>query len=239
MAESAADAAHGAARVAGTSTLLKILGTVSKQAASNFESQLLEARLEVQQLHGTLAAQRSRISQLLREIADLDENIALFVRNRITVEEIVASSRLFAEKSGSIEMHALEPLFSKMFTILHARGNYIRRAAPLISVQDRNIFLHITMRCIFGDEFDIHHEYALLRVIQSLIGDEMISCSNVSTFMRGTSFISAVCYTLSPMYFCNIMHRCCPPTAADRACIASSKTRLAICFRISPWPTRI
>jgi hypothetical protein len=188
MAESAADAAHSVA----TSTLLKILATVSKQAASNFESQLLEARLEVQQLHGTLAAQRSRISQLLREIADLDENIALFVRNRITVEEIVSSSRLFAAKSGAIEMHALEPLFSKMFTILHAHGNYIRRAAPLISVQDRNIFLHIVMRCIFGDEFDLHHEYALLRVIQSLIGDDMIACCNVANFMRGSSFISAV-----------------------------------------------
>lgn len=195
--EAAADAPPSVARCAGSSPLLKILATVSKQAASNFESQLLEARLEVQQLHGTLAAQRSRIAQLLREIADLDENIALFVRNRITVEEIVSSSRFFAAKSGALEMHALEPLFSKMFTILHAHGNYIRRAAPHISAQDRNVFLHIVMRCIFGDEFDVHHEYSLLRVIQSLIGDEMIACSNVSAFMRSASFISAALSTYS------------------------------------------
>ena len=193
MAQSAADAPAASA-------LLKILASVSKQASSNYESQLLEARLEVQQLHGTLAAQRGRISQLLREIADLDENIALFVRNRITVEEIVSSSRLFAEKSGALEVHALEPLFSKMFTILHAHGNYIRRAAPFVSVQDRTVFLHIVVRCIFGDEFDVHHEYRLLRLLQALIGDEMIACTNVAVFMRSGAFIAAACaaYSLRP-----------------------------------------
>jgi hypothetical protein len=200
MAASATDASSCTATGADANALLTVLATVSKQAASNFESQLLEARLELQQLHGTLAAQRSRISQLLREIAELDENISLFVRNRITVEEIVSSSRLFPSKSGSLEVHVLEPQFSKLFTILHAHGNYIRRAAPFVLVQDRTVFLHIVTRCIFGDEFDVHHEYSLLRLIQSLIGDELIACTNVSTLMRSGSFIAAVCsaYSLRP-----------------------------------------
>jgi hypothetical protein len=200
MAESIRDTPNSAVRAAGTGALLKILSTVSKQATSNFESQLLEARLEVQQLHGTLAAQRGRISQLLREIADLDESISLFVRNRITVEDIVSSSRHFSAKSGSLEVHALEPLFSKMFTILHAHGNYIRRAATFVSVPDRTVFQHIVVRCIFGDEFDVHHEHSLLRLIQGLISDEMIACTNISSFMRSSSFTAVLCsaYSLRP-----------------------------------------
>jgi hypothetical protein len=82
---------------------------------------------------------------------------------------------------------------------------------------------------IHEDEFDVHHEYSLLRLIQALIGDEMISCTNISTFMRSGSFISAVCsaYSLRPR-----LHRFLKDTIGNLILdIAIANEDLEICVR--------
>ncbi len=143
---------------------------------------------------------------------DLDIKIALLVRNRITLDEVVKMSRakskgtladldrqsnnslgvsqdgLFSStnlKSLDKDSRSRLELYQNLFYLLQTQPKYLAKAIFLIKQVKIRSFMDNILLTIFNFANSSREEYLLLKLFQEAIREEMKSVSDVGDFMRG------------------------------------------------------
>lgn len=141
---------------------------------------------------------------LERELESLEAKIALLVRNRITVQQIIAeSSGLLVEMDKRASTDSTAHLGSKkdgyteLLNLLVGDCRYLASLCRVIDPQKREALIHTTIFTVFGDQYDVRLEKQLLSIFHELIKDEFAAAEELGTVMRAnttvTKMMSAYC----------------------------------------------
>ncbi|KAJ7068257.1 ras GTPase-activating protein, partial [Mycena amicta] len=145
------------------------------------------------------------------ELSDLDVKIALFVRNRQSVEEVVRTRRLGAdsaaaraERASILAAHGdpfsgphtidqaarrkLE-LYQQLFYLLQTRGEYLSRLFIQMSIdgatENNRRFTERVVLTLFGFGQDRREDFLLLKLFQLAIQDEVNSAGSIHEIVHG------------------------------------------------------
>lgn len=156
-------------------------------------------------------------------ITQLDIKIALLVKNKITLDEVVKHQKHFGGHVGSLltntEMASKDPFdlkalnknsrrklehYQELFFILQTQPQYLARLFRRIREQataekECDRIKHLTMG-VFGYAQKRREEYYLLKLITRSIKEEVDACPSIQDYLRGNFFWAKVfsAYVKSP-----------------------------------------
>lgn len=156
-------------------------------------------------------------------ITQLDIKIALLVKNKITLDEVVKHQKHFGGHVGSLltntEMASKDPFdlkalnknsrrklehYQELFFVLQTQPQYLARLFRKIREQataekECDRIKHLTMG-VFGYAQKRREEYYLLKLITRSIKEEVDACPSVQDYLRGNFFWAKVfsAYVKSP-----------------------------------------
>lgn len=156
-------------------------------------------------------------------ITQLDIKIALLVKNKITLDEVVKHQKVFGGHVGSLltntEIASKDPFdlkalnknsrrklehYQELFFILQTQPQYLARLFRRIREQataekECDRIKHLTMG-VFGYAQKRREEYYLLKLITRSIKEEVDACPSVQDYLRGNFFWAKVfgAYVKSP-----------------------------------------
>ncbi|KAF7301657.1 RAS GTPase-activating protein [Mycena indigotica] len=153
-----------------------------------------------------------RENQVLEnELSDLDVKIALFVRNRQNVEEVLRTRRLGADSAAAraeratilaahgdpfsgphtIDLAARRKLelYQQLFYLLQTRGEYLSRLFVRMSVdaasENNRRFTERVVLTLFGFGQDRREDFLLLKLFQLAIHQEIQSAGSIHEIIHG------------------------------------------------------
>jgi Ras GTPase-activating-like protein IQGAP2/3 len=141
---------------------------------------------------------------LHHDVLQLDEQIKMLIKNRITVEEIAHNfSHLIPQKDGEGEEivratlnQEEQILYGQMFFELQHNPIYLVRAARSITGSAAmGNFTNTVLLTIFGDQYDNNDEQMLLVMLREMLRKEFESTKEVGTFMRTNSVLTQMLST--------------------------------------------
>jgi hypothetical protein len=123
---------------------------------------------------------------------NIDEKIKLLIKNRITLQEVMASTAAHApdikspthaaqteDSLSSSMLKQKRPLYEEMFYLLQSKPVYLARVCRLLQPRTDSIalFVQTVVFDLFGDAYDSHEERLLLSLFKLAISSEMNACS--------------------------------------------------------------
>ena len=144
-------------------------------------------------------------------IQQLDIKIALLVKNKITLDEVVKHQKHFGGAAGSLlnsaELSSKDPFdlkalnktsrrklehYQELFFILQTQPHYLarlfRRIREQATVEKESERIKHLMMGLFGYAQKRREEYYLIKLIARSIKEEIDRCPSVSDYLRGTFF---------------------------------------------------
>lgn len=145
---------------------------------------------EIQELKKNLIVAVRTNHKLERDLAKLDKRIALLIKNKQSLQEVLAASKGMRKK-GKIEEHQMDPKkmehYQDMFYLLQTDPKYLARCIYLISPQQLESFLDTVILTLFGDAYSPREEFLQLSLFQLAMQKEMSVIKNLTDFIGGQS----------------------------------------------------
>ena len=187
---------------------------------SNFD---FEEEAEFERLRKTVVQHVRQNEMADQYITQLDIKIALLVKNKITLDEVVKHQKHFGGDAGSLltntEISSKDPFdlkalnknsrrklehYQELFFILQTQPQYLARLFKRIREQataekECERVKHLTMG-LFGYAQKRREEYYLIRVITRSMKEEIDHCPSVQDYLRGNFFWAKIfgAYIKSP-----------------------------------------
>ena len=182
-----------------------------------------DEEVEFERLRKTVVQHVRQNEMADQYITQLDIKIALLVKNKITLDEVVKHQRHFGGSVGSLitnsEMSSKDPFdlkalnknsrrqlerYQEMFFILQTQPQYLARMFKRMREQaspekECERTKHLMMG-LFGYAQKRREEYYLIKLITRSIKEEVDSCHTLKDYLRGNFFWAKVfgAYTKSP-----------------------------------------
>ncbi|OTA68630.1 hypothetical protein K449DRAFT_461463 [Hypoxylon sp. EC38] len=179
--------------------------------------------IEFERLRKTVVQQVRQNEMLEQYIDQLDIKIALLVKNKITLDEVVRHQNTFGGHSSSLLANAsiasanqfdLKALnkssrkklesYQQLFFNLQTQPQYLarlfRRLRELATAEKECKRIELLMMGLFGYAQKRREEYYLLKLIVRSIREEVDACNTIQEYLRGNFFWSKLLsnYTRSP-----------------------------------------
>ena len=141
-----------------------------------------------------------------KELDVIDAKIALLVRSKITIDEILSGHggegakeerlREFnAGKSGAAGPTQGQ-LYGRLFYLLHRNTEYIARLASYVKFSEIDQFLQTVMFSLYGNhQCEAEEEHLLLTMFRSLMADELGKAHNINEIFRQNSVLTRMLTT--------------------------------------------
>lgn len=159
---------------------------------------------EIQELKRNLVSEIRRNHVLERELNKLDKRIALLIKNRGNIQDVLAQShgskkaRTQEEKSGALEITSdprkLEH-YQNLFYLLQTEPLYLANLVYLMQAEHMENFLDTVILTLFGDAFSPREEYLILKLFQLAVQKEMSAIKNASDFLKADSVVPKMVIT--------------------------------------------
>ena len=182
-----------------------------------------DEEIEFERLRKTVVQHVRQNEMADQYITQLDIKIALLVKNKITLDEVVKHQKHFGGSIGSLltntEMSSKDPFdlkalnknsrrkleqYQELFFVLQTQPHYLGRLFKRIREQatpekECERLKHLMMG-LFGYAQKRREEYYLLKLITRSIKEEVDSCHSLQEYLRGTFFWAKVfsAYIKSP-----------------------------------------
>ena len=170
-----------------------------------------DEEVEFERLRKTVVQHVQQNEMADQYITQLDIKIALLVKNKITLDEVVKHQRHFGGHVGSLlsntEMSSKDPFdlkalnknsrrkleqYQELFFVLQAQPQYLARLfrklrEQAIPEKECERIKHLTMG-LFGYAQKRREEYYLLKLITRSVKEEVDSCHSLQDYLRGNFF---------------------------------------------------
>ena len=182
-----------------------------------------DEEVEFERLRKTVVQHVRQNEMADQYIAQLDIKIALLVKNKITLDEVVKHQRHFGGDAGRLltnsEMASKDPFdlkalnktsrrklehYQELFFVLQTQPQYLARLSKRIrekatAEKECEHIRHLIMG-LFGYAQKRREEYYLIKLITRSIKEEVDSCASVRDYLRGNFFWSKLfsAYAKSP-----------------------------------------
>eukprot|EP00298_Acanthocystis_sp_HF-20_P006373 c16257_g1_i1.p1 GENE.c16257_g1_i1~~c16257_g1_i1.p1 ORF type:complete len:735 (-),score=290.96 c16257_g1_i1:15-2219(-) len=203
--------------------LSEVQEILRNDAKAEQQSQIQKDKEELERLRKEILSEMQENTQIDKNLKDLDETIRLYIKQNMSVHEIVArSQRLIVEHKvpdGNV-LGASKKLYEQMFLLLQLEPHYIASLAYSISIPEFVAFIQIVTGTIYGDQYDARLERLFLLLLDLLLAFELELCTEKHTFLRAntptTKFLSSYCRREQSIYFLReILHDDVAALAAD------------------------
>ncbi|KAF2068794.1 hypothetical protein CYY_009886 [Polysphondylium violaceum] len=135
---------------------------------------------------------------LERDIKNLDKKIALLIKNRITLEEIMASSGDIVEmqtKTVQIKDKSQRDHYGQLFYLLQNNTNYIAQLAKLVKVGEIDNLLQTVMFTLYGNQYEEKEEHLLLSMFQKVLQEEFKEATSIGSLLRANTALTRMMTT--------------------------------------------
>merc|ERR1712137_327040 len=146
---------------------------------------------EIQELKKQLVISMRQNHKLERDLAKLDKRIALLIKNRTSLQEVLATSkRLRSQKKGQGgEATQMDPKklenYQDLFYLLQTEPRYLARCVYMINPQQLESFLETVILTLFGDAYSPREEYLILSLFKLSIEKEISVIKTLGDFIGG------------------------------------------------------
>eukprot|EP01095_Lingulamoeba_sp_RSL-Kostka_P012243 TRINITY_DN481_c0_g2_i1.p1 TRINITY_DN481_c0_g2~~TRINITY_DN481_c0_g2_i1.p1 ORF type:complete len:902 (+),score=391.29 TRINITY_DN481_c0_g2_i1:61-2766(+) len=144
----------------------------------------------IQDLKKDLVVNVRKNHRLERDLAKLDKKIALLIKNKLSVEEVLAASRKLKKKKNTqtitIDSKKLEH-YQDLFYLLQMNPKYLANCIYVINPKELESFLETVILTLFGDAFSPREEFLLLSLFRLTIERELSVLKVFTDFVSGQS----------------------------------------------------
>mmetsp|Transcript_17716 Transcript_17716/g.53103 ORF Transcript_17716/g.53103 Transcript_17716/m.53103 type:complete len:779 (+) Transcript_17716:136-2472(+) len=197
---SSAPAAAGRPRGGRTQSLrfsVQNLFSVIKGQDQETGDRLAQTQDVLNDLKGKISASSKKNFTLEKEISNLDKKISLLVRNRITLEEVMAQSGDISLINRTISLkdkHERE-FYGQLFALLQKETRYIGQLTRLIKLAEIDNLLQTVMFTLYGNQYDEAEEHILLSMFRLVLEEEFRLAKSVSNLLRANSALTRMMTT--------------------------------------------
>lgn len=135
---------------------------------------------------------------LEKDIEVLDKKIALLIRNRITLDEVLASSGDMADvyaRTTTLESSKDTALYGQLFWLLQRHTAYLASLTRLVSLGEIDNLLQTVMFTLYGNQYDQLEEHLLLSLFQQVLHDDFLTASDLGSLLRANTAITRMMTT--------------------------------------------
>ena len=157
---------------------------------------------EIQELKKQLVIEIRRNHVLDRDLAKLDKRIALLIKNRTSLQEVLAASRgLKSKKKSRIDAadFSADPRkiehYQDLFYLLQTEPRFLARCVYLVTTEQLDSFMDTTVLTLFGDVFSPREEYLILRLFQIAVQHQISVITTIGDFLQQDSVIPKMIIT--------------------------------------------
>ncbi|KAL6058637.1 Ras GTPase-activating protein [Balamuthia mandrillaris] len=134
---------------------------------------------------------------LERDIRNLDRKIALLIRNRISIEEIMTNSgdMSLLNKTGQIKNKRDRELYGELFWLLQHETKYIAALARIVSLAQIDNLLQTVMFTLYGNQYDEMEEHLLLSMFRTVLDKEFKEAQGIGSLLRANTALTRMMTT--------------------------------------------
>jgi len=134
---------------------------------------------------------------LERDVFNLDKKIALLIRNRITLEEVMASSGDFTmlNRTTTLKDKREKEHYGQLFHILQRTTAYIATLARLVKLSEIDNLLQTVMFTLYGNQYDDEEEHLLLNTFQRVLHAEFSEATGIGNLLRANTALTRMMTT--------------------------------------------
>lgn len=143
---------------------------------------------EIQELKKQLVISMRQNHKLERDLAKLDKRIALLIKNRTNLQDVIAASKgLKSQKKGEITQMDPKKLenYQALFYLLQTEPRYLARCVYMINPQQLESFLETVILTLFGDQYSPREEYLILSLFKLSMEKEIGAIKALGDFIGG------------------------------------------------------
>eukprot|EP01133_Synstelium_polycarpum_P007296 gene7296-8484_t len=135
---------------------------------------------------------------LERDIRNLDKKIALLIKNRITLDEIMQSSGDILEMQNrtiTIKDKSQRENYGQLFYLLQNNTTYIASLARLVKVGEIDNLLQTVMFTLYGNQYEENEEHLLLSMFQKVLAEEFKEATSIGSLLRANTALTRMMTT--------------------------------------------
>eukprot|EP01117_Protostelium_nocturnum_P007271 TRINITY_DN25_c0_g1_i1.p1 TRINITY_DN25_c0_g1~~TRINITY_DN25_c0_g1_i1.p1 ORF type:complete len:454 (-),score=173.99 TRINITY_DN25_c0_g1_i1:1447-2808(-) len=177
------------------STLFKIVHEQDAEKGDILQSK----KNELAEIKKEIALCSKRNFNIEKDVSILDQKIALLIKNRITLEEVMASSgdvsSLLLHRTTVIKDKKEREHYGQLFYLLQREAVYIATLARLVNLKDIDNLLQTVMFTLYGNQYDDEEEHLLLSLFQKVLQEDIQEATSLGTLMRANTALTRMMTT--------------------------------------------
>ncbi|EAL62943.1 RasGTPase-activating protein [Dictyostelium discoideum AX4] len=134
---------------------------------------------------------------LERDIKNLDKKIALLIKNRITLEEIMNSGDIVELQTRTVTLKdkSQRDHYGQLFYLLQNNTTYIAQLAKLVKVGEIDNLLQTVMFTLYGNQYEEKEEHLLLSMFQKVLQEEFKEATSIGSLLRANTALTRMMTT--------------------------------------------
>lgn len=135
--------------------------------------------------------------ELEREIRQLDQKIALLIRNRLTLDEVMASSGdiSLVNRTITLKDKRERELYGQLFGLLQVETRFVSTLARLVKLGEIDNLLQTVMFTLYGNQYDESEEHLLLSMFKSVLFEEFRQSKSIANLLRANTALTRMMTT--------------------------------------------
>lgn len=162
------------------------------------KTELIESnQKKLNELKKEISLSSKKNFNLEREIRTLDQKIALLIRNRITIDEVIATS-LEGEginRTITLKDKREREQYGQLFWVLQNATHYISHLARLVRLGEIDNLLQTVMFTLYGNQYDEHEEHLLLSMFKTVLAEEFKQAKGLGSLLRANTALTRMMTT--------------------------------------------
>jgi Ras GTPase-activating-like protein IQGAP2/3 len=157
--------------------------------------------LRIQELKKQLVIEIRRNHVLDRDLQKLDKRISLLIKNKGSIQDVIAASKGLKsnKKRGEAHDFAADPRkvenYQNLFYLLQTEPRYLARCLFLVNAEQMESFLETTILTLYGDAFTPREEFLILKLFQLAIQHEISVVKHVGDFLSSDTVVPKMVIT--------------------------------------------
>jgi Ras GTPase-activating-like protein IQGAP2/3 len=178
-------------------SIINIIDVIKQQDASKGEL-LAKNQKMLYDLKREISVSSKKNFALERDIRTLDKKIALLIKNRISLEEVMASSGLievFTPGTTTLKDRKERESYGYLFYLLQRDTRFIAQLARLVKAGEIDNLLQTVMFTLYGNQYEENEEHLLLSMFQAVLQAEFDEATGLGSLLRANTALTRMMST--------------------------------------------
>ncbi|GAM17373.1 hypothetical protein SAMD00019534_005480 [Acytostelium subglobosum LB1] len=159
---------------------------------------------EIQELKRNLVSEVRRNHTLERDLNRLDKRIALLIKNRGNIQDVLADKAGLKAQKSKGDAHKKPDMlndpkkleaYQNLFYLLQTEPKYLAGLVYLVQPEQMESFLSTVILTLFGDAFTPREEFLLLSLYRLSVQKEMSNIGTVGDFLKADTVVPKMIIT--------------------------------------------